>query len=212
MSYSEITQELDKLSAWGRAAFAWGCAERVASVPSRLKQPEAAALFRSGLDAVFGRLAGHATGGEADAVAAEVAEFIEESGTEESFDPPSFALEALAVVAYALDAVGTEDDPRPAKWACSAALSVTGTVDNVLGEDWGRTVAISPRNPPPPGPLEAREMKAQQETLELLKSATRPAAELLDALRDSSREASRELDFALVEFCRRLNWECEPTR
>lgn len=212
MSYGEITQELDKLSAWGRAAFAWGCAERVASVPSRVRQPEAAALFRSGSDAVFGRLAGHAAGGEADAVAAEVAEFIAENGTEDSFDPPSFALEALAVVSYALAAVGADNDPRPAKWACSAALSVAGTLDNVLGEDWGRTVAVSPRNPPPPGPLEARETRAQQETLELLKSATRPSAELLDALRDLSREASREIDFALPEFCRRLGWECDPTQ
>lgn len=210
MSYREVTAELESLSAWGRAAFAWGCAERLAPLPTRLRQPEAAALFRSGLDAVFGRLSGGADEGEVASAAAEVAEFFERNAVEESFDPLSFTVEALAVVSCALDAARTDTDPQPAKWACSGALSISGTVDNVLGEDWGRTVAVGPGDPPRPGPLEARELSAQRETLRLLRSAPGPARELLEEIRGLSRAASGEMERALEEFCRRLRWECDP--
>lgn len=211
MTYEEVTTGLDDLSGWGRAAFALGCAERASPLPSRLGQTQVASLFRAGLATASERISGLAPPGAVRSAASGLESFFEAAADGERSVRLDLAIQALSVLSYALDALRADEDPQPAKWASAAALDLAANVDSLLEDDSPRTVAFDPRNLPPPGAHEAREMSAQQETLRLLKSPARPEAELLAALLGLSREASRRLDLGLVEVCRRAGWDCDPS-
>ena len=203
--YEEIVSELPKLSPWARAAFAAGCAERVAPLVRHLNQPGADSTFQTALEGLYGLLTG-APVNVARRLAVQVRDFLEENSTDDSDSPVYYSSEAIGILVYAFEALEA-GDTKPAGWASSAAMDIAGEVDNVMVEDWRTPVIIDPRNQPPPGPLEEREVAAQRESLRLLSSAREPDAELLGSLRRLSQEASRELDARVPEFARRMGWD-----
>lgn len=59
-------------------------------------------------------------------------------------------------------------------------------IDVILAAAPGQTFRYDPKNPPPPGPFETKELEAQAELLELLREAS-PSAATIDAVQRLAR-------------------------
>jgi hypothetical protein len=204
-AYREVSGALKELSPRQRAGFAAACAERMLPLVQRLGGAGNVTLFESGLETAWQAVAGLRPGVEVSRLLRQVRRAAGVLGEEEGDSPGFYVMRALNVLEYALASL-REAGAEQAAWACSELLGVRSGFDLVLQTEPPHTVVIDPNDPPPPGPLQAREIDAQRETLRLLRSKSEPDVEVVNSLRRVSADAARDFDRAIPEFGRRLNW------
>jgi hypothetical protein len=142
------------------------------------------------------------------AEAAEALGALPEAQVDDSHDPEYFAMLALSVLAYALEASRAEG-PEPAEWASGALLNLTADIDQIIARGTAAEV-IDPRNPPPPREFEAQDAAFQTETIRTLQSDPALPRALIAALRAAARRAALDLEPAVVRFQQGMGWTEQP--
>jgi hypothetical protein len=175
------------------------CAERVALIAHSFGCPESQALFEQGLELAW-------LGTIHKGLSAQARQLIEEieNAPETGQDVPGAAYYAgkpLYLVEFALEVVVTSE-VEPALRACAGGMDFRSELDSVLREESQRMRSFPPGEMPPAGPLEILEVKHQRQSLDLLKSAREPDAELISRLRQAAREANRDLELVVSEVGR----------
>ncbi|HEX8149929.1 MAG TPA: hypothetical protein VF591_22295 [Pyrinomonadaceae bacterium] len=204
-AYREVSGALKELPPRQRAAFAAACAERMLPLVRRLGDARNVSLFELGLDTAWAAVAGRRPGVEVSRLLSKVRRAANGLGGEEGDSPEFYVMRALHVLGYALASL-REPGAEQSAWACSELLGVRSGFDLVLQTEPPHTVVIDPNDPPPPGPLQAREIEVQRETLRLLRSKPEPDDKVVNSLRRVSEDAAREFDRAIPEFGTRMNW------
>jgi hypothetical protein len=93
---------------------------------------------------------------------------------------------ALVLLLRSLDYASTTDLDK-AKDCLYDVASLCDGIDVTLTAAPGQTFMYDPKNPPQPGELETKELRAQVELLESLRAAAAPDAALIETLRQRAR-------------------------
>ncbi len=197
----KIIADLMRLKRWQYIAFAVACAERVALIFRSLGHPESVVLYEQALETAWAAITQEDFIPQAEQLIKKL-ENTPEADVDDSKLPEFYATEAMSILAYALAAV-VRKDREPAKWVCNTSLGLRDGLNYILTEESKRQNTFDANNPFVPGPLEVLELKHQQQSLELLKSAKEPNAELISSLRRLSQEANKELELAVAELRKR---------
>lgn len=198
--HDKILADLMRLERWQRVAFAAACAERVALFVRSFGCSESVALYEQGLEMAWLSVTRKDLGSQAKRLIKKLEKSPEARIGVERND--AYVGTSLNILAHALEA-GAGNDVEAAEQACDLILEFRSDTDNFLTEESQRITKYNMDNPPPSGPLEVLELKYQLQTLELIKSAQEPNAELINSLRRLSQEANRDLEFAVSELRKR---------
>ena len=91
------------------------------------------------------------------------------------------------------------NEVEPATWTCGEGLSFRRELDDLLTEEAQCITMVHPGESMPWGLLQKLELK-QRQTLELIKSAREPNAELISSLRLLACDANKDLEFVVSEI------------
>jgi hypothetical protein len=152
MTSAELADRIQRTDPASLAAFATGCATRVAPVFRAFARSTNPLVFDKWVEDLWA-LVDHPSEQRAQELAAEI-EKVPEASVDDSERPDFYAMRALSAVAYAAQTLVGEDSVQAALWASEATLSLLRDFDYVLVRS--------------DDTLEAGEAGAQAETLDRL--------------------------------------------
>ena len=182
MTVDEILAEVEDADDWKARVVCASAAERAAPLFRTLGRDDSIPVFESGLDALWAAVESGRVGRVRSALTR-----LPEADEDDSNSPAYFAGLALVVLLLAIEHASTSD-PQKALNCIEELLALCDGIDTTLIAAPRQTFRYDPKNPPPPGEIETREINAQIEVLERLRSEDRPTTSLTDALRKRARE------------------------
>ena len=209
MSYlTDVTVAIGELDKWQRVALAAMCAASVLPVIDRFAQPATLKAFEQGLDAAWKSARSRATDRQTVPALTALGR-LPESNCDDSNVPAHDVMEALSILAYALDAIIESDSERWVKYSCTSSAGCYSGYDYVLVFG-NQTRKIDPRNPPPPGRLESLQIRSQIHLIEVMRNATELSDEVIEQVQASAALLASELDRALPVYAERRGWKVRP--
>jgi hypothetical protein len=201
---TNIIVEIESLDKWQRVALASMCASGLSPVVVRLGQPATRRAFEQGLEAAWNS----ARDGAADprvASARSTLDDLAESACDDSNVPAYEVMRAIGALACTLDAVMDESE-QPAIESCNIVIGSCGGFDHVLVYG-NQTRSIDPRNPPPPGRLEAILIQLQLRSIEAMRNAGHDGGQVVSEMQGFGNQLAAELDLALPGYAERRGWK-----
>jgi hypothetical protein len=194
----DIRSGIQGLQGWKLAAFALGCAERIAPVFRLLALPGSVAVFDNSLEFAWMEVNGRSQVPQhiIPTILALPEAFMDDSNCREYY-----ATLALGVLEHALHGVVGDNSHESTDMACCQALDIFNSLDGIAtGSPCRVADAIMPTLPM--GELEASEITVQLETLRILGSISDDRERICGYLQTNSREMSRTLETILPTLIR----------
>ena len=199
MTLDEIVAELTRVDAWKVRAGCASAAERAAPLFRKFGRPESLPAFQAGLAAAWAAVASRGGANEK-----RVLRRLPEADADDSHNPEYFAGQMLGILFHALDYASTGTIAK-ATLCIEHTASLCDGIDVTLTAAPGQTFRYDPKNPPPPGELETKELRAQADVLELLRDASAPSDALIAGLRRRAQEHASMYEAVVPGILRRLS-------
>jgi hypothetical protein len=204
--YSEIQAALPARPRWQLVAFAAGCAQRLLPMAASLGGPAMAEPTQAGVALAWNAAAGRTVQPELEQAISDLRQAME-AAREDRFGLKLLAAWAMDLTVFALEAAATSTPPWGAAQAAAAgAIDLLGQVDLALAHlPLQHRVIIEPddQEEEPHGPLQTKEIQAQQTSIALLDTQDRPDTQAIEAVRRLSKAQAAELVEVMPEFARR---------
>ena len=198
MTLDQILAELERADAWKVRVMCASAAERTAPLFRQLGRSQSMATFEAGLAAAWSAATSRAGGQEKQAVRR-----LPEATQDDSHDPEYYAGRMLEILWRALDYAST--GRRPAAVGCvESTAGICDDIDVILTAAPGQTFRYDPKNPPPPGPFETKELHAQAEVIELLREAS-PSSATIETVQRLARERAALYESVVPQLRDRLS-------
>jgi hypothetical protein len=200
-AFREIVGGLREFAPWQVQLFATGCAQRLQPLADACASERTARLYLQGLDAAWSA----ASAAQREELA-KTLDQVPEMSAQSSGEIGYWALRPVLVLTYSLRADLGENPAKHGRGACSGALELHETIDDTLThpEPTGTRI-IDPRDMPPPGPWENREITAERATLAVLRASTTREAAVAE-VRSLSTDHAHALRAVIPDFLRAGAW------
>lgn len=193
----ELLARLEGAAPWKIRASCVSAAERVAPLFRAAALRESVEAFEGALEAAWSAVRTGRTGGAARGLRR-----LPEANVDDSHRSDYVASLALLVLTRAI-AAAARPSPGRAASCLEEVVSLCDGIDTTLTAAPGEAFIYDPKNPPPPGALERRELAAQADVLLLLESAASPSDEVVGALRRIARARGASCAAAAGRLARR---------
>lgn len=190
MTIEDIVEELDEMDEWKVRAMCAAAAERVAPMFRRFGREGSMPAFQTALDALWAAV----DSGRPPKVKGSL-QRLPEIRADDSYKREYYAGRTLMIVAAALDCVSAADSENAGS-CLEEVANLCDDIDTLLTAKPGQTFRYDPKNPPPPGEVQTKELDAQAEVLGLLRDAAAPDAAFIESLRQRAREHASLYDTA----------------
>jgi hypothetical protein len=210
-AYSEIQAALPGRPRWQLVAFTAGCAQRLLPMAAHLGGPSIAEPAQAGVALAWNAAAGRTLQPELEQAISDLRQAME-AAPEDRLGRKLLAAWAMDLTVFALEAAATSTLPPwgAAQAAAAGAIDLLGQVDLALGHlPLQHRVIIEPDDgeEEPHGPLQTKEIQAQQTSIALLDMGDRPDTQAIEAVRRLSQAQAAELVEVMPEFARRWTEE-----
>lgn len=200
---TSIAVQISGLDKWQRVALASMCTMSLAPLVTRLAKPATRHAFAQGLDAAWNSVRDGVPHPCVLSVRSTLGD-LTESTCDDSNVLAYDVMRAIGALACTLDAIESQLG-QPAIDACAGVTEVFAAYDHVLvhGE---KTLRIDPRNPPPPGRLEALLVHAQLAAIDAMRTAGCLADHAMGIVRSFGCRLAIELERALPAYVEQRGW------
>jgi hypothetical protein len=193
MTGDQILAALQRIEPWKARAMCASTAERAAPIFRKLGRRKSLPTFDAALDTAWTAI----RSGGGGKVKRQVRR-LPEASQDDSHNPEYYAGRMLAVLFYALDYASTDDAEKPSQ-CLEHTDSICDAFDTLLTATPGQTFRYDPKNPPPPGEIEKKELETQAEVLELLRDAS-PAQAFIESLRRRARKRASTFESTVARL------------
>jgi hypothetical protein len=206
-AYSEIQAALPGRPRWQLVAFAAGCAQRLVPMAASLGGPSLAQAAEVGVVLAWNAAAGRTVQPQLEQAISDLRQAVE-AAHQDRLGLKLLAAWATDLTVFALEAAATSTLPPwgAAQAAAAGAIDLLGQVDLALAHlPLQQRVIIQPDDgeEDPHGPLQTKEIQAQQTSIALLDMGDRPDTQAIEAVRQRSKARAAELVEVMPEFARR---------
>jgi hypothetical protein len=204
-AYSEIQAALPGRPRWQLVGFAAGCAQRLVPMVASLGRPSMAEAAQAGVALAWNAAVGRPVQPELEQAITDLMRVMEAT-PEDRLGLTMMAANALNLAMFALEAAGTSTPTDRAQAAGAGAIDLLGQVDFALASmPLHNQVIIEPddQEEEPPGPLQTKEIQAQQTSIALLDMQDQPETQAIEAVRRLSQAQAADLVEVMLEFARR---------
>jgi len=204
-AYSEIQAALPGRPRWQLVGFAAGCAQRLVPMAASLGGPSLAEAAEAGVALAWNAAAGRTAQPQLEQAISDLMQVVQAT-PEDRLGLTMLTADALDLTVFALEAAGTSTPTDRAQAAGAGAIDLVRQVDFALAHmPLQDRVIIEPDNweEEPSGPLETKEIQAQQTSIALLDMQDRPDTQAIEAVRRLSKAQAAQLVALMPEFARR---------